>query len=220
MTATREMLWNLVKARIINQQRVSTAFDFGKHHYDIGNGLFKNIPDKRLDYSCGYWKNARTLDEAQEAKLNLICRKLKPVKGMCVLDIGCGRGGFVIYAAEKYDIKVVGIPVSEKQVSLAREICKGMEIDIRLMDYRNMDEKFDREVSIGMFEHLGYKNYRFFFKLVWRCLNDEDLFLWYTIGGDQSVVRADPWIHGYTVPDSLLPSAFQIIQASKDVFLL
>ena len=220
VTATPQMFWKLVKARIINRQSVSRAFEIGKHHYDIGNELFKNMLDKRLNYSCAYWKNARNLDEAQEAKLDLICRKLKLGKGMRVLDIGCGWGSFALYAAEKYDEKVVGITVSEKQVNLARELCKGKDIDIRLMDYRNMDEKFDRVVSIGMFEHVGYKNHNSFFRVVRRCLNEEGLFLLHTIGGNQSVVHTDPWIHKYIFPDSLIPSVFQIIQASKDVFLL
>ncbi len=114
---TRKMIWDLGKAMIINQQRKSKAFEIGKRHYDIGNELFINMLDKRLNYSCAYWKNARTLDEAQEAKLDLICRKLNLKKGLTVLDIGCGWGGFATRAAEKYDVKVVGITVSENRWS-------------------------------------------------------------------------------------------------------
>jgi cyclopropane-fatty-acyl-phospholipid synthase len=153
---TRTKFWNLFKARIINQQKLSRAFEIGKCHYDLGNYLFKNMLDKRLNYSCGYWINTQSLDEAQEAKRDLICRKLNLKKGMQVLEIGCGWGSFASYAAEKYGVKVVGITISEKQVSLAHELCKGLDIEIRLMDYRDLEEKFDRVVSVGMFEHVGY----------------------------------------------------------------
>lgn len=218
--ASREMIWNLVKARIFNQQRISRAFVIGKHHYDIGNDLFINMLDKRMNYSCAYWKNAQTLDEAQEVKLDLICRKLNLVKGMRILDIGCGWGGFAIYAAEKYGNKVVGITVSEDQVSLARELCNGLDVEIRLMDYRNLNEKFDRVVSIGMFEHVGYKNHRRFFKIARKCLMDDGLFLLHTIGGNRSMIQTDPWIHKYIFPNSLIPSANQITKASKGIFKL
>ena len=89
-----KMMKNVLKARVVNMQRKSRAYVIGERHYDIGNDLYKNMLDKRMNYSCGYWKNAKTLDEAQEAKLDLICRKIKLKPGMTVLDIGCGWGGF------------------------------------------------------------------------------------------------------------------------------
>ncbi|GAI91145.1 unnamed protein product, partial [marine sediment metagenome] len=159
------LVWNTIKARIINQQRKSKAYVIGERHYDIGNDLYKNMLDKRLNYSCGYWKNAKTLDEAQEAKLDLICKKLKLRPGMTVLDIGCGWGSLAKFAAEKYHVKVVGITVSKEQVRFARELCKGLDVEIRLQDYRDLKEKFDCVVSVGMFEHVGYKNYRKFIKV-------------------------------------------------------
>ena len=125
------LVWNTIKARIINQQRKSKAYVIGERHYDIGNDLYKNMLDKRLNYSCGYWKNAKTLDEAQEAKLDLICKKLKLKPGMTVLDVGCGWGSLEKFAAEKYHVKVVGITVSKEQVRLARKLCKGLDVEIR-----------------------------------------------------------------------------------------
>jgi cyclopropane-fatty-acyl-phospholipid synthase len=192
----------------------------GERHYDIGNDLYKNMLDKRMNYSCGYWKNTKTLDEAQEAKLDLICKKLKLKPGMTVLDIGCGWGSLEKFAAEKYHVKVVGITVSKEQVRLARKLCKGLDVEIRLQDYRDLKKKFDCVVSVGMFEHVGYKNYRKFIKVVDRCLKDSSLFLLHTIGGNKSVTCLDPWIDKYIFPNSMLPSVNQITKASKGIFKL
>lgn len=217
---SRYIVWNAIKARIINPQRKSKAFVIGERHYDIGNDLYKNMLDKRMNYSCGYWKNAKTLDEAQETKLDLICGKLKLRPGMTVLDIGCGWGSLEKFAAEKYHVKVVGITVSKEQVRLARKLCKGLDVEIRLQDYRDLKEKFDCVVSVGMFEHVGYKNYRKFIKVVDHCLKDEGLFLLHTIGGNKSVTCNDPWIDKYIFPNSMLPSASQIAKASEGIFKL
>jgi len=211
---------NNIKARIVNQQRKSKAYVIGERHYDNGNELYKNMLDKGMNYSCGYWKDAKTLEEAQEAKLDLICRKLNLRPGMSVLDIGCGWGSLVKFAAKKYHVKAIGITVSKEQVKLARELCKGLDIEIRLQDYRDLKEKFDRVVSVGMFEHVGYKNYRKFFKIVGRCLKNEGLFLLHTIGGNRSVVCVDSWINKYIFPNGMLPSAKQITRAYEGIFKL
>ena len=217
---SKGLLWDTIKARIINQQRKSKAYVIGERHYDTGNELFKIMLGKRLEYSCGYWKNAKTLDEAQEAKLELICEKLKLKPAMTVLDIGCGWGSLAKFAAEKYHVKVVGITVSKEQVKLARELCKGFDIEIRLQDYRDLKEKFDCIVSVGMFEHVGYKNYRQFFKVVDQCLKDDGLFLLHTIGSNKSVRFINPWINKYIFPNGMFPSATQITKAYEGIFKL
>ena len=171
------ILLTLLGARLFNLQSKKRAFIVGEKHYDLGNDLFQNMLDKRMNYSCGYWKDAGNLDEAQENKLELICRKIYLKPGMRVLDIGCGWGAFGKYAAEKYDVKVSGITVSKEQVELGKKLCKGIPVDIRLMDYRDLNEKYDRIVSVGMIEHVGYKNYGTFFKIANKCLNDNGLFL-------------------------------------------
>jgi cyclopropane-fatty-acyl-phospholipid synthase len=176
--------------------------------------------DKRMVYTCGYWKDAKTLDEAQEAKLDLTCKKLNLKPGMKVLDIGCGWGSFAKYAAEKYKVKVVGITVSKEQAVLAKALCKGLPIEIRLQDYRDLNEKFDRIVSLGMFEHVGYKNYKTYMKVVHRCLKDDGLFLLHTIGGNKSVKSTDPWIDKYIFPNSMLPSIKQMGDAIEDYFVM
>ena len=212
---------SLIKARIINLQRKSRAFNIGKTHYDKGNDLFMNMLDKRMNYSCGYWKpGVKNLNQAQIAKLDLICKKVGLKPGMKILDIGCGWGSFAKYAAEKYKVKVVGITISKEQVKLAKKLCKGLPVEIRLQDYRDVNEKFDAIISVGMFEHVGVKNYRTFMKVVYKCLKDDGLFLLHTIGRNNSVSLGDPWINKYIFSRGMIPSVKQIATTSEGFFIL
>lgn len=215
----RDLLFTL-QARLMNLQRRRRAFQVGERHYDLGNDLFRAMLDKRMIYSCGYWRRAETLDEAQEHKLDLIARKLQFEPGMKVLDIGCGWGGALHYFAEKYGITGVGITVSRDQCETAQARCEGLPVDIRLQDYRELDERFDRIYSIGMFEHVGYKNYRTYMEVVRRCLEPDSLFLLHTIGAVRSLPKTDAWIHKYIFPNGQLPSANQIAGAAEDVLQL
>lgn len=214
------LLRDLALATITNRQSKSRAFQIGEAHYDIGNDLYRAMLDKRMAYTCGYWKNAPALDEAQEAKLDLVCRKIGLKAGQRVLDIGCGWGSFAKFAAEKYGASVVGITVSAEQAQLARELCQGLPVEIRLQDYRDVVEPFDHVVSLGMFEHVGYKNYAAYMKVARRCLKPGGLFLLHTIGGNASVRSTDPWIEKYIFPNSMLPSAAQISRAAEGQFVL
>ncbi|VAW35451.1 Cyclopropane-fatty-acyl-phospholipid synthase [hydrothermal vent metagenome] len=213
-------LLNIIKSKIINLQKPSRAFFVGKKHYDIGNSLFENMLDKRMIYSCGYWQDTDNLDQAQEAKLHLVCRKLGLQPGMRVLDLGCGWGGAARFVAKYYDVKVVGITISEQQHILAQQTCKGLPVEIRMQDYRKLNEKFDRIYSLGMFEHVGYKNYLSYFKVVRKNLTGDGLFLLHTIGGNDSVVQTDPWIGKYISPNSMLPSAKQIMAHTEGLLVL
>jgi cyclopropane-fatty-acyl-phospholipid synthase len=130
---SKHALWAILKAKITNAQNRSKAYEIGKRHYDIGNDIFSIMLDKGMNYSCGYWNKAGTLDKAQEAKLDLICRKMGLKPGMKVLDIGCGWGGFAKYAAEKYDVRVLGITVSREQVEFARKFCKGLPKNLTVL---------------------------------------------------------------------------------------
>jgi len=205
---------------IFNRQSKSRAYIIGEKHYDIGNDLFQKMLDKRMNYSCAYWKDAKSLDEAQENKLELICKKLQLESGMKVLDIGCGWGAFGKYAAEKYGVEVVGITVSKEQVKLGKELCKGLPVEFRLQDYRSVTEKFDRIVSVGMIEHVGYKNYRTYMETAHKCLNDDGLFLLHTIGDIISVKTTDPWTEKYIFPNSMLPSIAQIAKSIEGIFVM
>ena len=216
----KQLVWAVLKAKLTNRQRVSKSFVIGEKHYDAGNDLYRVMLDKRLAYSCGYWKNAKTLDAAQEAKLDLICKKLGLNKGMRVLDIGCGWGSFAKFAAEKYKVNVTGITVSKEQVKLGRQLCKGLPVEIKLQDYRSLRGKYDRIVSVGMVEHVGCKNYQTYMKVAHRCLKKDGLFLLHTIGGNESVNSVDHWIDKYIFPNGMLPSVKQLSKASEGLFIM
>jgi cyclopropane-fatty-acyl-phospholipid synthase len=211
--------WLFVKSYFINLQRGRRAYEIGERHYDLGNDLFEAMLGQRLVYSCGYWKDASDLDAAQEAKLELINRKLGLEPGMRVLDIGCGWGEALKLAAERYGVAGVGVTVSQEQAEYAREICRGLPVEIRLADYRTVDEKFDRVFSIGMFEHVGVKNYRTYFDVARRCTAEHGLFVLHCIGSNVSSNHTDPWIAKYIFPNSMIPSAEQITAASEGVFV-
>jgi len=207
-------------ALLTNQQCVRRSYTVGEKHYDIGNELYEHMLDKRMIYSCGFWKKAKTLDEAQEDKLDMVCRKLELKPGMRILDIGCGWGGMAEFAAKNYGIEVLGITISREQVVLAQKRCEGLPIEIRLQDYRSLDETFDRVLSLGMFEHVGYKNYRTFMTKVCSLLKEDGLFLLHTIGSNTSQKTNDTWIGKYIFPNSMLPSAKQISTAIEGIFVL
>jgi cyclopropane-fatty-acyl-phospholipid synthase len=214
------ILFRLLTARLFNLQSKRKAFIIGEKHYDLGNDLFQNMLDKRMNYSCGYWKNATCLDEAQENKLKLICDKIQLKPGMRVLDIGCGWSAFGKYAAEKYNANVVGITVSKEQVELGRKLCSGLPVEIRLLDYRNLNEKFDRIISVGMIEHVGFKNYKAFFEIANKCLNDNGIFLLHTVGNNKSEKSLDLWTDKYIFPNGLLPSAPMLSRAFENLFVM
>jgi len=209
-----------LRARLFNLQAGRGSYEVGRRHYDLGNDLYQAMLGRRLVYSCGYWAQARDLDAAQEAKLDLICRKLGLHAGQHVLDIGCGWGEALKFAAERYGVSGVGITISEEQAEFARRLCQGLPIEIRLQDYRELDERFDAVFSVGMFEHVGDKNYRRYFEVARRCLAPEGLFLLHTIGTNVSRHRTDRWIARYIFPNSLLPSERQIAQASEGLFVM
>ena len=212
--------YHILLAKLINLQSSKRAFNIGEKHYDLGNDLFSSMLDKRMNYSCAYWKDADTLDDAQESKLDLICRKLYLEPGMRVLDIGCGWGAFGKYAAEKYKVDVVGITVSKEQLTLGKELCKDLPVEFRLQDYRKLNEKFDRIVSVGMIEHVGYKNYRLFFEIANRCLDDNGIFVLHTIGNKISERATDPWMNKYIFPNGMLPSIAQLGKAIENLFIM
>ncbi len=212
--------FNLAKAWLINMQSPSRATKVGEHHYDLGNDLYQAMLDSRMIYSGAYWDGAQTLDQAQEDKLDLLCRKLDLKPGMRLLDIGCGWGGTAQYAAEHYGVEVVGVTVSEEQVAFGRELCRGLPVEIRYQDYRSIDETFDRVVSVGMFEHVGWKNYRTFMAAVKSLMSEDGLFVLQSIGRNTSARGCDPWIVKYIFPNSMLPSARQICEACEGLFVL
>lgn len=206
--------------RTVNRQKKSRAVVVSDAHYNLGNDLFKAMLDRRMVYTCAYWKDAQTLDEAQEAKMDLVCRKLGFEPGMHVLDIGCGWGSFVKYAAEKYGVTAVGIGNAKEQLELGREMCQGLPIELRFEDYRDTSGSYDRVVSIGMFEAVGPKNFRTYMEVVNRNLKDDGLFLLHTIGANRPNKRPDAWTDKYIFPNGYLPTISEIAKSIEGLFVM
>ena len=209
-----------LKSIVLNPQTKSRSTKVSREHYDLGNELFHVMLDRRMVYTCGRWKQATNLDEAQEAKLDFVCQKLDLKPGMKVLDIGCGWGSFAKFAAEMYGVNVVGITLSPQQLEFARSFCAGLPVELHLADYRDLHDSFDCVVSLGMFEHVGYKNYRTFFDVARRLLHDTGKLFLATIGSNRSVRTTDPWIERYIFPNSHLPSISQIGAAIREYFVV
>jgi cyclopropane-fatty-acyl-phospholipid synthase len=209
-----------LSALILNPQSRRRSRRVADKHYDLGNDLFMSFLDPYNQYSCAYFDGTDDLDAAQLMKLDLICKKIELGPGDQVLDIGCGWGGFSRYAAERYGCTVTGVNISGQQVRYAREFCKNLPVHILECEYRDIQGTFDKIVSIGMFEHVGQKNYRTFMRVVSRCLKKDGIFLLQTIGGNKSQIKCDPWIVKYIFPNSMLPSITQIGKAAEGIFVM
>ena len=206
------ILGHVMSRLFFNPQRGRGAFRIGRVHYGLGNDLFCAMLDGSMSYTSGYWSETSTLEQAQAAKLDLICRKLELRAGMTVLDIGCGWGNFAKFAAEKYGVQVRGITVSKEQAEFARQWCRGLPVEIELRDYREFYGEFDRIVSIEMIEAVGQKNLPDFFGTVKRCLKPGGLFLLEVICSEAQLLRSSRcldeflmWILKYIFPNGYLP---------------
>ncbi|WP_338805207.1 cyclopropane fatty acyl phospholipid synthase [Xenorhabdus griffiniae] len=213
-------IFKIIISRIFNLQSPKRAWIVGKEHYNLGNDLFIRMLDPHMQYSCGYWKDANTLEEAQSHKLRLICEKLQLSPGMTLLDIGCGWGGLAAYAAENYGVSVTGVTISAEQQKYAQERCKDLNVEIILEDYRNLNLQFDRVVSVGMFEHVGPKNYDNYFSIVKKNLKPDGLFLLHTIGSNIDKSGSDAWISKYIFPNGCLPSIAKIAKTTTGKFVM
>ena len=189
-------------------------------HYEAGNDFYAAVLDKHMIYSCAYWANAATLQEAQDLKLAMSCRKLDLKAGQRLLDIGCGWGGFAKYAAENFGVSVVGYTISQEQQARAIDVCRGLPVEIRLDDYRNITGRYDRCSSFGMFEHVGRDNYPTYMRVVHNSLTDDGVFLLETIGDNLSGSRCNTWFQKYifSAPTSMFPSIKEIAAAAEGLF--
>lgn len=211
-----------LQALVTNMQSRARASQVAEKHYNIGNDLYKVMLCKRMVYTCGYWKHATNLDDAQEAKLELICRKAQLKPGMRVLDLGCGFGGFAAYAAEKHGCQVVGLTISTEQQkygsTYARE--RGLPVDIRVQDYRTATGSYDAVVSIGMLEHVGWKNHRALMEVVHRCLRPEGVAVLHTIGANYAQRHGIPFFEKHVFPNAASPSIGQLGKAIDNLLVL
>jgi len=206
---------------LFNMQSSSRSRIVAEHHYDLGNDLFDAFLDPYRQYSCGYFEDTDDLAQAQQNKLELIARKLELNELDHVLDIGCGWGGFARYAAEQYGCAVTAVNISREQLAFAREFCAGLPVTFLDRDYREIEGRFSKIVSVGMFEHVGYKNFRTFMKVAHRCLEEDGIFLLHTVGSNKTLKEScDPWIRKYIFPNAYLPSVAQIAKASEDLFVV
>jgi cyclopropane-fatty-acyl-phospholipid synthase len=215
--------WLAVKGRLFNRQRRSRSGEVAEAHYDLGNDLYEAMLDSRMQYTCAYWKRASDLDQAQLDKLDLICRKLGASAGMSVLELGGGFGGLARHLAREYGCRVVSYNISREQVRYARSWCEGLPVRFELKDYREAAHEpapFDRVVSIGLCEHIGYKNYRGFLELAYRMLKPRGLFLLHTIGGNASWTSTDQWIDKYIFPNGMIPSIAQLGRAMEHLWVV
>jgi cyclopropane-fatty-acyl-phospholipid synthase len=209
----------VLRARIFNPQ-MTRPFEIAERHYDIGNDLYEAMLDKRMVYTCGYWREAKDLDGAQEAKLDLVCKKLGLQKGMKVLELGCGWGSFASFAAERYGVSVVAYNVSKEQVGWIKEKYPSLPIDVHLDDYRNAKGQFDAVVSIGLMEHVGPKNYRAYMELADRCLAPGGVGFVHTIASNRTNNQTDPWFDRYIFPHAVFPTAGRLTDAMEDLLVL
>lgn len=212
------LLWLAFKAHLLNLQTRSRSHAVAQEHYDLGNDLYETMLGRRMQYTCAYWKGARTLDEAQENKLHLIAKKLWLEPGMRVLELGGGFGGLAQFLASEYGCSVVSYNISREQVQYGREWCRDLPVRFEHRDYREAAREpglFDRVASIGLCEHIGYKNYSTFLALAHAKLRDGGLFLLHTIGGNRSYTNTDPWIDKYIFPHGMVPSIPQLGHAME-----
>jgi cyclopropane-fatty-acyl-phospholipid synthase len=212
-----------LRARVQNLQSRARAPQVGKQHYDVGNDLYAAMLDRRMAYTCAYWPPGQEeidLDAAQEAKLELVCKKIQLRPGMKILDLGCGWACFARYAAEKHGAEVTGYTISQRQVDLGRELCAGLPVELHLDDYRNARGRYDAVISIGIMEHVGPRNYRTYMEVVDRCLAPGGIGFIHTIAGNHSNDHIEPWMHRYIFPNAVLPSMAQMARAMEERFVL
>ena len=211
----------MISALMMNRQSVARAKRVADVHYDLPTDIFEATFDKRLTASCGYWSDAKSLDEAQEAKLDLICRKIGLKAGETVLDIGCGWGSFIGFAAERFGAICHGVTVSAAQRDYIRSRYGTLPVYPFLEDYRNYKGPLaDHLVSVGMFEHVGAKNHRTYFECARRYMKESGLFLLHSIWENKRYPAIDPWQDKYIFPNGDLPSLGEIASAVEGLFVV
>ncbi len=210
----------ILKARLFNLQTRKGSLRVAKQHYDLPSDFYMSFLDPYNQYTCGYFKNTTKLNQAQENKLNLICKKLYLNSHDKVLDIGCGWGGFAKFAAKKYGCSVTGITISKEQAKYAKKFTQGLPVKIEIKDYRDLKGSFDKILICGMIEHVGHKNYRTIMEIVRKILSDRGLFLLHTLGASDSKSTLDTWLSKYIFPNSCVPTLEKICESVDGLFVM
>jgi cyclopropane-fatty-acyl-phospholipid synthase len=206
--------------RLSNQQTKRLSRRVAERHYDLGNDLFGAILGRYKNYSCGYFEGTDDLDVAQQKKLDLVCRKLGLRPGDRLLDVGGGWGELARHAAQNFGCRVTSINISDEQIAFARELCRGLPVEIVKCDYRDVRGRYDKIAVVAMLTHVGYKNYRRFMQLMHRCLAPDGAMLIESVGGNVSLARCEPWTDRYVFPGGMIPSLAQLGRAFEGLFVL
>lgn len=212
--------WHLLRSRLFNLQNIKRSRQVAEQHYDLGNDFYEDMLGPTMNYTCAFWKEGNDLDQAQRNKMEMVCQKLELKPGMKILELGCGWGAFAKYAAENYGVEVTAYNISTQQVEYARKINQGLPVNIIQDDYRKAAGEYDRVLSIGIMEHVGYKNYRHYMELVNRTLKDDGIAFVHTIGNNVSGTTANAWTTKYIFPNGMLPSIAQLSKAMEGLFVI
>lgn len=213
-----------LRARLFNLQTRGRARAVAEEHYDLDHRMYALFLGPWNQYTCCFFDGTDDLEQAERAKLEMVCDKLALVPRQRVLDIGCGWGGFAKYAAATRGCQVTGVTLSAEQATCARAETRGLPVEILEADYRDLPEaglpRFDAVTVIGMIEHVGYKNYRRLMQVVARVLKPDGRFLLHTIGNREETAVADPWIEKYIFRNSMIPSMAQLARAAAGLFVI
>ena len=205
-----------IRNKIVSSNYIPKSKKNVAHHYDLSDKLYDLFLDKDRQYSCAYFNSPNdTLEQAQLNKKELIAKKLLLEEGQNVLDIGSGWGGMASYLSKRSNVKVKGVTLSEEQIAYSkrRKIDESLDkVEYELQDYRNVEESYDRIVSVGMFEHVGTPHYQEFFNKVYHLLNETGVALIHTIGRIDQPTTNDPWIEKYIFPGGYIPALSEVMQ--------
>jgi cyclopropane-fatty-acyl-phospholipid synthase len=207
-------------ALLVDRNSLRRSRRVAERHYDLGNDLFIRMLGANMQYTCAYWQDAADLEQAQLAKMRLICDKLELEAGMRVLDLGCGFGTFARYMAAERGCRVTCYNISKQQIAYGREACRGLPVEIIEGDYRTAAGEFDRVVAVGLCEHVGKRHYPDLMRVADRCLGDRGLFLLHTIGNNVPRRVVDPWFERYLWPNGLIPAVSQLAPAWEGLFVV
>jgi cyclopropane-fatty-acyl-phospholipid synthase len=186
----------------------------------LGSDVFRAMLGRRMSGACAYWKDARALDDADEAALELACRKLELKAGMSVLDMGSGWGAFARYAAERHGVSVVGVDISQERVQLARELCKGLPVALRVQDYEEVRGRFDRVVSLGLMEHAGAGSCRAVMAAAARCLKADGVALIHTAARNRAAGPRERWPAAGVLLEDGAPALSRLAAAAEGLFVI
>ena len=221
-----KILLKIIIIQLFNPQTIKRSKKVAKQHYDLGNDLYNKMLGRTMSYTCGYFNNTDSLDEAQDKKHDLICRKIGLKPGDKVLELGCGFGSFAYYAASHYGANITAVNISTEQIKYAQQLCGSLPVKIIQADYRNQslynpsNQQFDHVVSIGLCEHVGHKNYRKLMQIAENQLKDEGFFLLHTIGANRTWLKTNAWITKYIFPNGMIPSIEQLGAAMGNLFVM